>query len=781
VGKTHLALEVAHRLNTPFGVGRTFVDLAPIRAPELVIPAIARALALRESSSRPLLDTLQAHLHARRWLLVLDNFEHLLPSAPQIAALLTSCPALSLLVTSRAALQVRGEQVYTLHPLTVPDVAQEVSSEQLALTPAVALFLARAQALRPDFRLTSANAATVAAICRQVDGLPLALELAAARLLVLPPEALLARLAHRLALLTQGARDLPVRQRTLRATLAWSYDLLSAEEQTLFRRLAVFAGGIDLEALACVCQEAAESLLDMLTALTTHHLVQPVATASSQPRVRMLETVREYAWEQLRASGEEQGLLRRYAAYYLELAERAAQELNGPQQAQWQTRLDEAYEHLRTILSWALEQQDIEMGLRLAGALWRFWYQRGQLTEGREWLEAFLALSPAGAPVRRTPLWAKALNGAGVLALQQGDHGRAEILLAESLALCEALADQRGVATALGNLGIIAHDQAAYTRAATLWETSLAIRQELGDPVLIAITLHNLATNAYSQGDYQRASAYFENSLVMRQHIGDTRGIASTLNGWGSLALEQGDYLHARARLEEAVTLCRTVGEPILLAAALLNLGNVAYEQNALEQAAAWCHESLDLLQRAGEVRFRSAVLCTLGTIASQQGETAQALRYLEASLALRRASGDQKGIAEVLIHLGLALHFQGARQAAFACLRESLTVYQTVQTRRGVALCLEGWATLVGSYGQAEQAAELLGAAMALRDAMGTPVPPVSKGSHQQTLTHVQLALGEARFAAAWTRGQTRPVIALMAETLIAAEASINSPSLSK
>lgn len=522
-------------------------------------------------------------------------------------------------------------------------------------------------------------------------------------------------------------------------------------------------------------------MLESLARLVDQHLLQREEAESGEVRVGMLETLREYGLEQLHAASETDRTQQAHAHYYLTLAETAESALTGPEQQRWVACLRRDEDNLRAALGWAQLHSELEIGLRLAGALWRFWQERGQLTEGRSWLEAFLALPPADDPVRRTAMWAKALNGAGVLALPQGDHGRAEILLAESLAVGEALADQRGGNAALSNLGIVARNQAVYARAATLWERSLVMRQELGDPVLIAMTLHNLAVHAHSQGEYQQASVYFEKSLAMRRQGGDTRGIASTLNGWGSLALEQGDYSCAVGLLTEAVTLCRTLGEQLLLAAALLNLGNVAYKQGDLERAAALCTESLNLLHLAGEVRFRASVLCTLGKIALQQEMPAQAIHQLEASLALRRTSQDQKGIAEVLIHLGQALRVQGDEQHALACLYESLTLYQVLQTRRGVALCLEGWAALLARQGQAEQAAELLGAAAGMREDMGTPVPPVRRVSHKQMLAQVRLAVGETRFAAAWARGRTQPLAALLAETRTAAEAIINRAAVKK
>lgn len=774
VGKTRLGLSVAAALEATFADRVAWVPLAPIHDPNLVTAVMAQALGLREYRSSSLPESLQDHLRSQHLLLLLDNFEHVISSAPMIADLLGQCARLSILVTSRVPLHLRGEQEYPLAPLPLPDLHTLPNLEALTKNPSVSLLLERAQAVQPSFALTETNAAAVVSICHRLDGLPLALELAAGRLKLLSSQVLLTQLEQRRLSLTGGAGDLPPHQQTLRTALTWSYDLLQPDEQRLLRRLAVCAGGCALEAVAPICAAAGPlecDVLESLARLVDHHLVQREAGAESgEVRLSLLEIIREYALEQLQAHGEVAVTQQAHAAYYLQVAETAEPALTGPEQTRWFARLRREADNLRAVLGWAEAYGEVELGLRLAGGLWRFWYTCGSLSEGRQWLETFLHLTPEDDPVRRTALWAKALKGAGILAYQQGDYRRAENLHTESLARYQALKDKPGAASALNNLAIVAHGQADYAHAAILWHACLALRRELGDPVQIALALHNLGTNTCFQGEYQQASRFYQESLALRRQVGDTRGIASTLNSWGSMAFEQGDYPHAVVLLEEAVALCRTLEEHSILAAALMNLGGIAYEQGALEQAEEQCRESLRLLQQAGEIPFRGSTLAMLGQIAMQQGTMTQAMRYLEECLALRRVMGDRKGIAEALAHLGHVFLTQGERQRAVACYRESLTLYQLLQTKRGVALCLEGWAALLSAYGQAEQAAELLGAAVALREALGTPIPPVKQASQEHLLTQVHLALGDTRFAQAWAVGQTLPFAEMLAKALATA-----------
>jgi predicted ATPase/transcriptional regulator with XRE-family HTH domain len=556
VGKTRLALAVAAACGALFADGVVFVPLASLGKPELLAGILARAVGvpMQRRDQQPE-EALATHLRDRQVLLVLDNFEHLLSAAPLLADLLTACQRLSLLVTSRVILRLRGEQVLPVSPLPLPDVAdaETLPLEALAATPAIALFVARAQAMRPDFALTSQNAADVAAICRRLDGLPLALELAAARIRVLPPRALLTRLERRLPTLVDGARDLPERQRTLRATLTWGYDLLSAAEQSVCRRFGVFVGGAALDAVEAVCRpDGAVSALEAVEALVDHSLLRQHAGTVGEPRLVMLETIREYALEQLVTSGERDATELAHAHHYLALAEAAELELRGPEQIQWMGRLETELDNLRAALLWAQIHDVQETGLRLAGALWYFWFLSGRLTEGRGWLDALLASQEDGQiPVVR----AKAIVGASWLARCQGAFDEATALAEAGLALYDRLGDRSGRADALTTLACVALDQGDAAQARPLAEESLALRREHGDGWTIAISLNNLGYLAAVEGDYAQAAAYFEECLSLSREIGDTRGVALALNGLGDAAYVRGDVVRGHSLLVEALSL----------------------------------------------------------------------------------------------------------------------------------------------------------------------------------------------------------------------------------
>ena len=520
VGKTRLALAVADDLGPAFADGAAFVDLSAVRDPGLVLPAVARALGRREAPGTPAPDALAAALRTRRLLLVLDNLEQVTGAAPAVAGLLAACPGLTVLATSRAPLRVRAEQEYPVPPLAPPERRPNAAAE-VAGNPAVALFDARARAVAPDFALTDANATAVGEICRRLDGLPLAIELAAARVKVLSPQALLARLSNRLAVLTTGARDQPERLRTMRATIAWSDDLLSPEEQALFRRLAVFAGGCTVEAAEAVIPPAGDCEVDVLegiASLLDHGLLRRADDLGDGPRFGMLETIREFALERLETSGEADPIRRAHAAYFVDLAERSEPHLYGFEEAPtWLARLGAEHHNLRAALTWAEAQGEVELSLRLGTALVPFWFTRGYPTEGRIWLERALAGTANAAP----PMRAKALMGAARLATQQGDYGRATLWAEESLALAEAAGDPRGVAGALHGLGTLAGDQGDHARATALNTRALGLYRACGDMRGAAFMLNNLGLVASRQGDLARATTLLEEALALFRRIGD--------------------------------------------------------------------------------------------------------------------------------------------------------------------------------------------------------------------------------------------------------------------
>jgi predicted ATPase/DNA-binding XRE family transcriptional regulator len=573
VGKTRLALQVANDLWADFADGVAFVDLAGVADVTLVLPIAARGLGVREESGRPLMEALRERLRGLRPLLVLDNCEHL-PLAPLVAELLAACPELRVLATSRAPLHLKGEQLYPVLPLAVPPPDPLPSVEELLQVPAVYLFVQRARAVRPDFELTGANARDVAAICRRLDGLPLALELAAARLRMLSPAALLALMEERLRLLTGGWADAPPRQQTLRATIAWSHDLLSPEAQVLFSRLSVFVGGFPLEAVAAVAMEedtfavlaGLETLADQSLLRRTQH--DPIGG----PRFIILETIREYGLEMLAASGTEAASRERHARYFLDLAEEAETHLASAVEPIWLDRLEAEHDNLRTALASFSEYGVTEHGLRLAGAMWLFWYYRGYLTEGRRWLEQVLQSSEGVDSSAR----AKALLGLGALAHFQGDEQRSAEVLEESLALSRKHGDSWTAAFALTVMGNLAEDLGDYSRAGVLFEEARDLFQDLDDEVNTAVTIYHLGVVAYGRGDLEEASSLLAQALTIAQQIGDPWSTAITQSYLSLVACDRGDYRTAATALDESLTLLMNIGTTERIAAWLRRAAVVA-------------------------------------------------------------------------------------------------------------------------------------------------------------------------------------------------------------
>ncbi|MFN8538290.1 MAG: tetratricopeptide repeat protein [Thermomicrobiales bacterium] len=596
-----------------FADGAAFVGLDALREPALLGATIARALDLREDGRQPARDLLIAHLRPRQMLLLLDNFEQIIPAAPLVAVLLAACPRLHLLLTSRAPLRVRAESEYALGTLGVPPLSDDAGSrpamvDTLARYPAVQLFLQRARAVRPDTRLTPANAGAVAAICQRLDGLPLALELAAAQVRVFPPVALAERLARQLPFPAAGPADLPDRQRTLRATLDWSHDLLSGEERALFRRLAVFAGGWTLDAAEVVGADgetiAREEIIALLVRLVDQSLVQveagnESAAATGGWRYRLLEPVRQYAAGLLAhepaGSGEAEAARRRHARHYLGLAEEGDAALIGPDQAQWLARLGAERDNLRVALGWLMEAEPVA-GAQLAAALYRFWYYRSDVGEGRHWLEVALAQETALPAALRMRL----LNGAGVLAMVAGDHARSAALLGEHLDLAQASDDRERIARA--------H--------------------------------HNLALALRRGGDYARAGAHQEEAVALRRALGDPLELGAALDMLGLIARRQGDTARARDCHAEALALLREVGAPYDLACCLANLGIAALDEGDDTQAAAAHRESLTIVWGLGYREGVAECLGDLAGIAARGGAPVQAARLFGAAEALREAIG---------------------------------------------------------------------------------------------------------------------------------------------
>ena len=634
-GKTRLALEVASRTLSHYPDGVTFVSLAPLDDPDLLLDTVAQAIDVKQQPGELLPDTLLRFLSGREALLILDNFEHLLPAAPHVGELLAAASTFSVLVTSRETLRLSGEQAYPVPPLDVKPVMKESA--------AVTLFAERARAVNPSFCIDEGNRRIVAAICALLSGLPLAIELAAARSRYFSPRGLLSRLqgtsgsrytASALDLLSDGARDLPERQQTLRATIDWSYHLLAAEEQILFRRLAIFAGGCSTEAAAAICGVEEEQLTDLLLSLVDKNLLQVAEGVHVEPRFSMLHIIREYARERLQRIHEAQQMGERHARYYLALAEEAEPALTGPEQGTWLTRLETEHDNLRAALRSVLRNGEAELSLRLVSALWRFWLYRSHFHEGRQWLEEALELD--GTAPRR--LRARALHGMGELTHYQGDLAGAIAAHEQSLALRREAGDRGGMSDSLVMVGIIASELGDYDRATAVMEESLALARELNDPFRTAYALSGLAMCAVYQGRQPEARAMLEETLTLFRQQGDQAGIWSALNNLGLVEIYGGDYARAKQYLASSVELARQLDAPHFSAATRVNSALLALRTGRLGEAASGLIEGLQSFVEFGDRLRIAECLDGLAHVAAKQRRAERAAMLWGAAAALRDA-----------------------------------------------------------------------------------------------------------------------------------------------
>ena len=652
-GKTLLALQVALDLVGVFEHDAYFVDLSPVRDPDLVVFIIAKTLGVREIGGQALFESLKEFIYKKHMLLLLDNFEQVVEAGPKLVELLGACPRLKILVTSREELMVRGEQVFRLSPLDLPKSDLNTTSlKELTRNEAVRLFVERAVSAKHDFTLTKENASTIARIVIRLDGLPLAIELAAARIRLFQPQDILSRLDDRFRLLADGSRDLPARQRSLQSTLDWSHDLLEKEDKVLFRRLAVFVGGCTLEGVEAVSKTAGDLDIDILEGISSFvskNLLRQVEAYSEgingEPRFSMLETIRKYGLEQLRESGEEEEIRQHHTEFYLALAEKADPELRGRDQLQWLDRLELEHDNLRAALEWSLEggvwawsslSESTDVPLRLAATLWTFWYMSDYLVEGGEWLEKVLSIRTKSA--QRSSARTKVLIGAGFLAHLQGDYDRATARFNEGLSRSRESGDKWGIAYSLNGLGAVARIQGDLGRATPLLEESLALSREIEDKVSIAWSLRFLGLTESNQGNYDRALRLLEESMTRFREMEDKISVSYTLPALSYVVLKKDDYNRALELLEENLTLARELGEKGWMASALHRLGNMALLQEDYGRAAELLKESLSLLDERSK---RNIAWCLedLAGVAVGQGQQGEAARFYGAAEVLRHAS----------------------------------------------------------------------------------------------------------------------------------------------
>jgi predicted ATPase/DNA-binding XRE family transcriptional regulator len=724
-GKTRLALEVASEVAEAFPDGVVFVPLASLIDPTLVASTMAQCLGLREGAGQSPVERLTTHLGDKRMLLVLDNFEHLQSAAPLVTDLLAVCPWVTVLVTSRVRLRLRGEREVLVPPLALPKPTDLPEREELALVPAVRLFVERAQDVKADFTLTKENAPAIAEICHRLDGLPLALELAAARIKILSPAALLARLDRRLLLLTGGAQDLPDRQKTLRDTIAWSYDLLPADEQALFRRLSVFVGGFTLEAAEAIADAAGElgaGVIDGIASLVDKSLLRQVDQTIGDLRFGMLETVREFGFQQLEESDDEDRVRAAHAAYFLNMAEEAAPWLERDQQVVWLACLEAEHANVRAAITWLRTRDDSTFVLRFGAALWLFWFGR-HAEEGLRWLVDALASGGGADPLLR----AAALHGAGNLARDRDDPKQGEAFHREELALRRAIRDEAGIGKTLLPLGVEAREQEDFARAEELLAESASRLSVSGDTWALSIAIKGLGDVALVRGDLEQARAHYTEGLNIARERGDRYNMAEALTGLGRVAMISGEFDAAVPFYNESIALAREAGDAQGVATSLGHLALARIETGEVDSAEALLGEALTVADGVESVALRSWLRLAVGRIS--------------------RLRGDQRRAAHSYI--------EALRLAA------EIRSYH----RSHLSECLDEVAAFIATTGDVMRAARCWGAAEGLRKAIGLWWRRSSE--IERTMRAAREAIGATTFARGWEDGQSVAVEVVVSEAL--------------
>ncbi|MDQ3022248.1 MAG: tetratricopeptide repeat protein [Bacteroidota bacterium] len=754
-GKTRLALQVAAGVIDDFANGVWFVHLASIFDPALLPQAIMKVFGLKEEPKRSLEDTLCDYLKDKEILIILDNCEHLIEQCAKLTEkLLCTSPKLKIIATSREALRCSGEQTYRVLSLDTPNPKDKISPEKLSQYEAVRLFIERAMSVDSTFHVNNNNAHALAHICYQLDGIPLAIELAAARTKVLSVEKICERLNDRFNLLIGGKRTALPRQQTLKALVDWSYDLLTEKEKILWRRLTVFAGGWTIEAAEEVCFDEKikkEDVLELLNQLTEKSII---IFEREKERYRVLETLKQYGEEKLREANEEEEILSKHLHYFVEISETAEPKLNGSEIQIWLEKLEADHINLRSAIEWSIRDGNKEEGSRLAEALGYFWIIRGHYSTGRRLLESILdkaqgvsrnllakLLNRLGSIVMNLGEYEQAqkyyeeslslrremedkrgiavsLNSLGGVAFHQGNYEQAQRLYEESLALSREVGEERGIATSLNGLGIVALDRGNYEQAQKFYEESLTIsfKREGKRGITDSVPLNNLGDIAYNWGNYEQAQKLYEEGLALSWEIGEKGGIAHSLNNLGNVALDKGDYEQAQKLYEESLALTREMGEKRGIAHSLNNLGNVALDKGNYEQAEKFFEEGLALTREMGEKRGIAASLSNLGNVARNQENYGQAQKFYEESLTLRFEMEDKTGIAESLKGLGNVAHNQRNYEQAQKYYEESLTLRHEIGDNSGIAESLNSLGNFALNQGNYESAQKFYEESLILR-----------------------------------------------------------------
>jgi predicted ATPase/serine/threonine protein kinase len=795
IGKTRLSLQVAARSLHGYPDGVVFVELASLADPGLVPQTVASTLGLREEVGRPITDTIVDYLKPRCLLLVMDNCEHLMSACARLIDMLVhNAPQVTVLATSRESLAIDGEHLFRVPSLTLPEPGLASDLESVGACEAVELFVHRAQAVKSTFGISRANAHLLATVCAQLDGIPLAIELAASRMKVLSLEQIAARLEDRLHLLTGGSRTALPRHQTLLAAIDWSYNLLTDAEKVFFRRLSVFAGGWTLDAAETVCTGndlPQSAVLELLSGLVDKSLVL-VEEREGQQRYRLIVTLREYAHKRLMQTEEGEALTRRHVDFFVAFALEADTRLVGNEQKAWLERLNAEYDNLRAVLNWTL-QHNTEIGLELAGALGRFWHLGGHWNEGQRWLAQLLGREDAHAHGAQR---VRALNAAARIADHQGHLASSRAFAEQALTLSRELGDKREAALALNCLAVFAgkHDDYAVTRS--LLEESLAISQELGDTASAALTLNNIGIVALRQGEFTAARSHFHDSLAfareagdkhrtaiallngayvamrtgdhaaaqslteeglrLANEIGDKAVIPDALNSLGDLAGRRGDEVTARALHRESLAAARERGDKRLIALTLLSLGVVAEDDTT---ARSLFEESLILWRELGERAEMATALNCLGSVRAQQSDYAAAESLHEEGLAICQGLGIRDGIAQSLNGLADVARLRAEHALALGLYRQSLTIWWKLGEKPELVRPFEQIAEVLMASGQPDLAVRLWGAAEGLRKVFACPRRSSETERYGRNVAVAREALGDERFAAAWTQGQAMTV----------------------
>ena len=712
VGKTRLSLQVGADVIDDFANGVWFVELAPIIDPVLLPQEILRELGIKEEPKKTLEETLTGYLKDKEILIILDTCEHIIEACAMLTEkLLTKCPKLKIIATSREALKCTGEQIHSILSLKTPNLKEEISTEQLTQYESVRLFIERALTVNQKFRVTNENAPSLAGICSQLDGIPLAIELAAARVKVLTVEKIYERLNSRFSLLTGGRRTALPRQQTLKALIDWSYDLLSEQEKILWSRLSVFNDGWTLESAEEICSDDKvnkEEILDLLSLLVEKSII---IFDEEKERYRILESICQYGEEKLKEANEINKILSKHLYYFMELSESAEPKLKGPEVKEWLEKLETEHGNLQSAIEWSLKNGDSEEGSRLAGAMGWFWDMKGLYFVGRRLLESILIKMQGISNSSR----AKVLNSVGVLANYQGD----------------------------------------YINSGNYHEESLRFSRKLGDIFGIASSLNSLGSNAYDQGDYEQAQKFYEESLFIAREIGDERGIASSLNGLGKVSHSQGDYQQAQKYHEESLRFNRKLEDKRSIAISLNNLGVLAYNQGEHQQAQKFYEESLFLARELGDKSGIATSLNNLGVGAYNQGDYQQAQKYHDESLLLRREIGDKSGIASTLINLGSIVYDHGDYKQAQKFYEESLFLAREIGDNLSIAYCIEGFAGIASIQKRSSQVILLLGATETAFQSLGFVREKDDLIQHERIIKILHEQLSEEEYSKYWEEGK--------------------------